>query len=535
MRQANHIHHDRHVPESGKRSVESGTQGRLRVLLVEDNPDDADLLERQLRRGGYAPEIERVETAEAMDAALARGGFDVIIADWSLPRFGALEALAFIKHRRLDRPFIIVSGTVDEELAVTALRSGAHDFLGKNKLARLVPAIERELREAEMRDERRTMEEQLLISERMTSMGMLVAGVGHEINNPLAALLANLDYTLKVLPDGLVLPSGAPDGGRVLSALRDARDAADRIRQIVRDLKIFSRSDEEKQSSIDVRQVLEPSLRMSWNEIRHRARLVKEYREVPPVRANEARLGQVFLNLLMNAAQAIPEGKSEENQVCVRTDTDAKGRAVIEVSDSGCGIEPENLEKIFEPFFTTKPVGVGTGLGLPICHRVVASMGGYLTVESKVGRGSTFRVVLPPSQDAAVPGPSSIPIASEPQRGKVLFIDDEPMIGEALQRLLSADHEVVAVSSAREALDRFRAGEHFDVVICDLMMPEMTGMDLHRELSELAPEQAERMVFATAGAFTPRAREFLAKVPNKQLEKPFDYERLRATVNALIK
>jgi signal transduction histidine kinase len=525
----------------------------LRVLLVEDSEEDTVLLLRELKRGGFHVAFERVDTPEAMSAALAKQEWDIVLSDYSMPRFSAPMALGLVKEHKLDLPFIIVSGTVSEDIAVEAIHAGAHDFMAKGKLGRLIPAIERELRDVTLRAERSKMQEQLVISDRMASVGTLAAGVAHEINNPLAALMANLDFVAqdvaKLAQDVHSDRSGTEGTGtgdgaagwiatrlrEIEEPLRDARECADRVRHIVRDLKIFSRSDEDKTGAVDVRRVIESSLRMAWNEIRHRARLVKEYGDVPPVEGNEGRLGQVFLNLIVNAAQAIPEGWADRNEIRVVTKQDDHGRVVVEVRDTGSGMSEAVISRIFDPFFTTKPIGEGTGLGLAICHRIVTALGGELIVKSEVGKGTVFRTVLPVAQRDAVEVPPTPPAVVPGRRGRILVVDDEPILGTAVRRMLSPEHEVLAVTSARDAIGRVSKGERFDVILCDLMMPEVTGMDLYAELLRLAPEQAENVVFMTGGAFTSRAREFLDQVRNPQFEKPFDVGSLKALVHGMLR
>jgi signal transduction histidine kinase len=525
----------------------------VRTLMVEDVEQDALLAVRELTRGGFDVTFERVETPETMSAALAKQSWDLVISDYSMPRFSAPLALALVKERKLDLPFIIVSGTVGEDTAVEAIHAGANDFLIKGRLARLVSAVERELRDVVLRAERLKMQEQLLISDRMASVGILAAGVAHEINNPLAALMANLDFAAQdvaklaedVRAQGSEGDGKATDDGlaawiatrlrEIEEPLQDARESADRVRDIVRDVKIFSRSDEYKTGAVDVRRVIESSLRMAWNEIRHRAHLVKEYGDVPPVQGNEGRLGQVFLNLIVNAAQAMPEGRADKNEIRVVTKQDDRGRVVVEVRDTGSGIPESVISRIFDPFFTTKPIGVGTGLGLAICHRIVTALGGQLTVESQVGKGSVFRIILPVAQRDPVAVPPRPTAVMPGRRGRILVVDDEAALGTAVRRMLSAEHEVLAVTSARDAIGRVSKGERFDVILCDVMMPEVTGMDLHAELLRLAPEQAENVVFMTGGAFTSRAREFLDQVRNPRVEKPFDVGSLKALVHGMLR
>jgi signal transduction histidine kinase len=519
----------------------------LRALLVEDDPDDAELVVRELRRGGHDPVWERVQTAAAMAEALKQS-WDVVLSDYSMPTFTAPEAYALMRKLNLDLPFIVVSGTVGEDTAVEVMRAGMHDFLLKGHLRRLVAAIEREIGEAAVRAERRKIREQLLISERMASVGTLAAGVAHEINNPLSVVVGNLQVIAqdaKLLAESLdALPAAARAemGDRLaryrsaatslLEATADAEEAGERVRTIVRDLRVFSRSEGDERTAVDVHAVLESSLRMARNEIRHRAKIVRRLGDVPRVDANEARLGQVFLNLIVNAAHAIPEGKAEANAITVATRRLADMIAV-EISDTGSGIPPEVLPRIFDIFFTTKPIGVGTGLGLAICHRIVSALNGRIEVDSTPGTGTTFRVLLRRARSgrtAEVPRHNTV--EPSPQRERtVLAIEDEAAIGRTVQRLL-APHRVTVVTRAREALDRISAGEHFDAILCDLMMPEMTGMDFHAELRRLQPALADRIVFMSGGAFTASGRDFLDRIPNPRIDKPIDAMKLRLLVEA---
>ena len=273
---------------------------------------------------------------------------------------------------------------------------------------------------------------------------------------------------------------------------------------------------------------------MASNEIRHRARTVTEFADVKDVEANDARLGQVFLNLLVNAAQALPEGSADKNEIRVVTRQSGPDEVVVEVRDTGSGIPPQSLSRIFDPFFTTKAIGVGTGLGLSICHRIILGFQGQIAVESEVGKGTVVRVTLPVAK--GVPAvTSTIPVTGPPGRScRVLFVDDEPVLGPLVRRALAPAHEVTCAASGREALAAIDRGDVFDVILCDLMMPEMSGMDLHEALMQRYPEHAAKMVFMTGGAFTTRARQFLEKVSNPRLDKPFKRDQLRAFVDGLL-
>jgi signal transduction histidine kinase len=522
--------------------VESSAAPNLAVLLVEDSDDDAKFVLRELESNGYRLRTLRVETRAAFVTALSSGAWDVIISDYTLPQYSGLGALADLRESGRDIPFLLVSGTVGEDAAVAVMRAGAQDYLFKGDLCRLPSAVAREVREAAVRSEQVRMREQLLISERMASAGTLAAGVAHEINNPLAVAMANMEFVSETF--GRVMSTRIHEGGptsdwigwgsigALEEPMHDIRDALVRMRDIVRDVKVFSSPSKVHTDVVDVVRVLDSSIRMAWNEIRHRAHVVKDYQSIQMVNGNESRLGQVILNLIVNAAQAMSEGNADQNELRVSTRS-KDDRLVIEIADTGTGIADEDLPKLFDPFFTTKGPGAGTGLGLAICHKIVAELGGRIEVDTTVGKGTVFRLELPTARESAtikVKTLSSVPA----RRARVLVVDDEPAIGRAIQRTLREHLEVLALTSAREGLRRIQGGERFDVIILDLMMPEMTGMDLHRQLVELDADQARRVVFMTGGAFTTGARAFLDGVSNPRIEKPVEATNLLAIVAGLV-
>jgi signal transduction histidine kinase/ActR/RegA family two-component response regulator len=385
--------------------------------------------------------------------------------------------------------------------------------------------------------ELRHAQQQLLLADRLAAVGRLSAGIAHEINNPLAYVTSNLDYLDEQLPALIRDPASIAHadvetiGQDVKGAIDEARQGSERVRRIVADLKMFARSDEEQREDVDLPDILETSIKMVMNELRHRGRLVKQLDPVPPVHADRGRLGQVFLNLLINAAQALPDGDPDANAVTVRTCTDGQGRAVVEIRDTGVGIPPEVRDRIFDPFFTTKPVGVGTGLGLSICHSIVSALGGDIAVESEIGRGTVFRLVLPPSAAAGratIAGPTSPARADHARR--ILIVDDDPLVLSSLRRILQGDLVTVARNGAH-ALDLLRRNA-FDVILCDLMMPEMTGMELYARLESEAPHLRRRVLFMTGGAFTLQARQFLERIDGPWLQKPYTANQVRELVAA---
>ena len=589
----------------------------LRLLLVEDSADDADLVLREIRRAGFEPIVRRVQDAAGMGAALDER-WDVVVSDYSLPGFDAFGALAIVRRRDPDLPFLIVSGTIADDTAVEAMRLGAQDYLMKSNLARLGPAIDRELRDAAVRRERRTatelvlrseerfrrlidaideivytvdgeekldglfgrwfdglppgahlgrtiaaalgsdhvephrralsgervvyewtapiarqtrhfqsvlsplrtgdsitglvgisrdvtdqrnIEEQLRLSDRMVSVGTLAAGIAHEINNPLTVVMANLEFARS---------ERATQEGELSASLLDAHDAAKRVREIVRDVKIFTRTDEETTKGVDLRVVLDSAARIALNEIRHRAKVIREYGPARLVHGNEARLGQVFLNLLVNAAHAIDEGRAAANAITLVIHEMDGNRVAVEVRDTG-----------------TKPVGTGPRLGLSISQRIVAGFGGTIEVESEPGKGTTFRVILPVALVEEPVQRRPISTSLPARRARVVVIDDERSVLTATARILGPSHDVETFSSPLAALARLQSLPAVDVIFCDLMMPEMSGIELY---AAVPPALAERVVFLTGGAFTDKSRAFLDAPGRLVLEKPFDPPQLLESV-----
>jgi two-component system NtrC family sensor kinase len=365
--------------------------------------------------------------------------------------------------------------------------------------------------------ERKQLQARLMLSDRMASMGTLSAGIAHELNNPLSYVIANLDFVHGDMRPG---PADTPRVAEWRQVLGDAQEGAERVRQIVRQLKSFSRVDENRQEPVELHRVLDSVAQMAASEVRHRARLVKDYSPLPPIVGNDGKLFQVFLNLVINAAHSIPEGQVEANEIRLVTREDERGWAVVEVQDTGGGIKPEHLSRIFEPFFTTKPQGVGTGLGLPICHALVRAHGGDITVESTLGKGTTFRVMLPPSAGTGAVARQRVPVpTAAPTR--VLIIDDEPAVAAALGRMLEG-HQVEIAHGGPQALKLLLHEPGYDIIFCDLLMPERTGMDVYEEVAAQLPALASRFIFMTGGGFTPRAREFIARGQHRMLDKPFD-------------
>jgi two-component system cell cycle sensor histidine kinase/response regulator CckA len=388
--------------------------------------------------------------------------------------------------------------------------------------------------------ERQQIEGQLLQADRLGVLGLLAGGMAHAINNPLTYVLLNIDHLLQALPQ---LPTNRALKSEALARLREAHHGAERVASVVRRMRAFSRSSERDAGPVDLREVLESAITTVGNEIRHRGRLLTSYEPVPPVYASLARLEQVFLNLLVCAAQSLPEGE-EKGEVRVVLRPTAQGRVVAEVSDNGPGLDAQVVQRIYDPLAHRDTLSDRMALGLSLCHSIVTSIGGSFYIESRGGPGTTFRVELPgevPVEESAFGDAApSRSLDSEPPpvplpRARVMVVDDDQAVADGLRLMLEDEHDVRSVSSGREALRLLLRGDQYDVVFCDLMMPELSGMDLYEALRLNAPGREGRLVFMTGGAFTPAAVRFLTLVPNPRIEKPFDLESVRRLLRRAVR
>ena len=371
----------------------------------------------------------------------------------------------------------------------------------------------------------RRLEVEVREARRLEAIALLAAGVAHEINNPLSYLLEGVGFMERELQ------TPAPDVEELRATLRDERDGLERIRDIVRSLRAFSGPEVQTLLPVDPSAELGAALRLAQNQLRHRATVEKRLGPLPQVLARPHELGQAFLALLVNAAQACPEDRAG-NLVTVATSTDDAGWARIDIADSGVGMSAATLARAFEPFFTTKPPGMGTGLGLAVVQGIVAGAGGRVEVESAPGKGSTFRVLLPPAV-APAPRPATAPGGAEEDaatRRRVLVVDDLPAVARSTARALRRGCTATVCCSGAEALAILAGGARFDAIVCDLMMPGMSGPVLHERVAERWPDQAERFIFLTGGPFGEASTAFAGRTPLPVLEKPCGEEELLAAV-----
>ncbi len=474
---------------------------------------------------------------DSLSDAVIVVGADATILDWSRSAeeiFGWSKAEALGRRARgllvaehqdqLDAKLLeCAHGSVRRsEQLVLRSKSGAEIPVEMVAVPLVVPDEDLMASVAVFRDlrERNRLAARLEVAERLAALGTLAAGVAHEINNPLSFVISNLDYIRGRLEGAA--PALDTQHADLVAALADSRKGGERIAAIVRDLQTFcGKGHADPADPVDPNVALEFALRMIEGRIRHRARLVKDLTPVPKVKGGESRLGQVFLNLILNAVQAMPPGSAKENVIRVSSRVEGTtGRVMVEVADDGLGIPADVLPRLFEPFFSTKAVGAGHGLGLSVSHGIVSDLGGEITVESEVGKGTIFRVLLPAVE--------SVP---EHKRVRVLIVDDEPLIGTSLKRLVADPYEVVSIGDPREALARIRSGEQFAFAVVDLQMPEMSGQEFLVALRESAPELARRAVVVTGES----PDEVAARFPELPLilPKPIEVPRLLKLIEAV--
>jgi two-component system, cell cycle sensor histidine kinase and response regulator CckA len=524
-------------------ATDSEDRKALRVLLVEDSPPDAELLMASLADGGYDAVAERVQTAEEMRQALARGGWQLILSDYSLPAFSGPEALAIAKELDPDIPFIIVSGTVGEDIAVKALKAGACDFLVKGRLARLNSAIERELREVELRREREVereaLEERLRQSQKLEGIGRLAGGIAHDFNNLLTAIIG---YT------EMVLDQIGPDKP-ISKDLDEIRRASDRAVALTRQLLAFSRKQTLKVVPTDLngiivsmRNMLE---RLIGEDIAIQSRLAEH---LPQVLADRVQIEQVVLNLIMNARDAMPRG----GVIAIETrpvesgavesaahEQVTPGRYVeLIISDTGQGMDGATQARIFEPFFTTKGAGEGTGLGLATVYGVVQQLGGHIAVTSIIGRGTTFSLYFPECTQISHPldpvakKSSPAPLASG--REVVLVVEDQRGVRQLAARILTRHGYMVC--EAADAVEAIKIASNprqpIDLVVSDVVMPKMGGPELMERLWALRP--ALKVLYMSGYTGDELSRRVGQETSITVLEKPFSASALLQTVRDVL-
>lgn len=372
--------------------------------------------------------------------------------------------------------------------------------------------------------QRKALEARLAVADRLAALGTLAAGIAHEINNPLTYVQLSLQRVERALAEaGLSEEIARAIGGH----LADVQQGITRVASIATSLRTFARADDAPPGPVELIPTIESALKMVDNDLRHRAQLVRELEGAPVVIANASRLEQVFVNLLINAIQAIPADDAARQQIALSV-TSSGGAVAIAIRDTGRGIPSHLAARVFDPFFTTKPIGEGTGIGLAISKSIVESFGGRIELESREGAGTTVTVTLRSSTAsgtlrALTNGADHEPAEPVVDARRVLVIDDDVLVRRALANLLGRHHDVTSVASGTAAIEEV-AAHRFDAILCDMMMPGMTGLELYRRIALDHPGLEQKIVFITGGTVAPRLEEFLSTSGNRCLVKPFTLE-----------
>jgi two-component system, cell cycle sensor histidine kinase and response regulator CckA len=516
----------------------------LRILIVEDSENDAMLTLHYVGKGDYDIEYGMVQTPDRMAEALQEKSWDIILCDYNMPRFTGFEALEIYRRSGLDIPFIIISGTIGEEIAVECMKAGADDYLMKGHLARLLPAIERGLREAKNRSarkrleaERLELERELIQSQKLESLGTLASGIAHDFNNILAIILGYSDLGERKSH------ANQPDLMKCFEAISLA---SRRGAMLVSQLLTFARKTETVFRSTDINVLIREMTMLFGETFPKTIRIATDLREdIPPIVADVTQLHQVFMNLCVNARDAMPSGGTLTISTSVTgreglpprfTQAPAERYLAIGIADTGTGMDEKTRAKIFDPFFTTKGPSKGTGLGLALVHSIMQNHKGMIDVESAPGKGTVFRLYLP----VAAPTPES----KGPETARrveaaggsetVLLIEDEALIIDMVQTILGIKgYTVLLARDGEEGVALFtRHRKEIMAVVSDFGLPKMRGDEVARRIKAVDPKARFILI---SGFFDPGIRSEMAKIGvDRLLQKPFTFSELTDSLRTVI-
>lgn len=507
----------------------------LRVLLIEDSKDDADLIVRELRRGNYTVACERVDTEAAVLEAVDREAWELVICDFSMPQFSGMDALKLLRARGVETPFIFVSGTIGEDMAVNALKEGAQDYVMKGNLKRLLPAVERELREAEQRRERQKLEIQLNQLKKFEAIGRLAGGIAHDFNNVLGVIMGWAEIGL----------DQAPESSAVHEHLSKIRYQAENAAGMTRQLLAFARRQVLQPRNVNINAVVSGMMKLLRTGLGDNITLETNFAsDVSVARADTSQLEQVVMNLVWNARDAMPQGGKvilettdvEVTQDFVRAHAyGSPGKYVrLGVSDTGTGMDAATLDSIFEPFFTTKEIGKGTGLGLPTVYGIVKQHGGFLDVRSEPGHGSIFHIYLPAFAGTVDPPTSSPAEFTAGGQETVLVAEDNEALRElAAVVLRSRGYNVLLANNGREALHLFKANiDDIQLAVLDVVMPYLSGPDVYAQIVDLRKDLP--VIFTTGHSAESASLSSSVEKGALLLQKPYPPQVLSRAVRAAL-
>ncbi|HLJ15288.1 MAG TPA: response regulator [Bryobacteraceae bacterium] len=507
----------------------------LRLLMVEDSEDDAALLLLELRRGGYEVTHKRVDTAAELISAIDGQKWDLVISDHSMPHFTGIDALHLLRTKGSRIPFIFVSGTIGEETAVSALKDGAQDYLMKTNLKRLVPAVQRELREAEQLRERERLQHQVQQLHKFETIGRLAGGIAHDFNNVIGAILGWAELCSQEVQPGTQLHD----------RIRRIMDQADRAAGLTSQLLSFARRQFLQPKRIDMNlHVLQSTSLLRRVIGEHITITVETAKDLHVSLADPSQVDQILMNLCLNARDAMPDGGrllletrnvTITEEYCQTVTYALPGDYVmLSVSDTGVGMNAETIEQIFEPFFTTKEPGKGTGLGLATVYGIVKQHGGFLNVESEPGKGTTFQIYLPASSGMAETRETQNDQPARKGSETILLAEDHDGLRQSAQEMLQGlGYRVLLAANGLDAVQLFKANSRsIDLVILDVVMPGQSGPDTYSQLISMRPDL--KVIFTTG--YTTEVASLASLIDHGAgfLQKPYGQRSIGLKVRELL-
>lgn len=502
----------------------------LRLLMVEDSEDDSLLIVRELRRADYDVTYERVDTRASMSTAVNRQSWDLIICDHSMPNFSGIEALKMLRATGSTAPFIFVSGTIGEETAVNALKMGAQDYVMKTNLARLLPAVRRELQEVIDREERKKLETQVQQLQKFEAIGRLAGGIAHDFNNALRVIIGWAQLGLDAASD-----AGSKEKFRTI------HDQAQRAAGLTSQLLAFARRQVLRPRKLDLNHLVAQTINLLRSVIGAgiEVNLILA-KDLYITQADPTQVEQVIMNLCLNARDAMPHGgrlivETENHEVTnetakVHSHAKPGSYVLLTISDTGIGMDKATSDHVFEPFFTTKEPGKGTGLGLATVYGIVKQHNGFLDVYSEPGRGTSFRVYLPSSSGIPEVGAGSTSDVVVAGTETILIAEDHPALREiAHQVLSSAGYHVLLAKDGEEAVQLVKQDPGgIDLLLVDIAMPRLSGAEAYRQICSLKPGLP--VIFSTG--FTAESASLTSEIKQGAvfLQKPYTPKTLAQTV-----